>query len=524
MQPRPVNSSSPVLPPADLPQVAYAILQPPDAPWYRRVLDALNPMRLWRGGGASSRRREDPAYPIEPVTPPGIRKLIERRATAEPLRPGGARSSSSDGDAGAIGGNLSPGQRERLVRGVRDRQFKWATRGRTVGRSGESVDQPVDVLFAGPGEPRLPDEVFGRLQWGGLFVCVGVGETAVHRLADAYDNRRGFLLEVPPAPVLPGSLGVRFPGSGHKGFCFAARKTELIQPGDVTERFTYRVYLEPNEAAPAGFVVTKEVPAPDELYYRLSKKYPEVPREDLQNRVHKLIDHVFPTFLTREAAMLKLLQRDLPEAFRDRVPKLLDFEQDGRGFVTRLKMNWLRIEGRPLSQLEFAKQSSELLVALHDDARIMHLDLRLDNFSITQDGVCFLDFGSAVRMGESFEGSPMLNTLFEEMMRTSQIQRMLGKMLEKGRVTSQTIAGVHGKTDKTVDSFYLAVQINKPHGNPDLAHLILHDPGSEQARALAALTAAVLRPKVPGKEEFKSAADLLRGVIRIEQRLAKQAA
>ncbi len=498
-------------------------------PWYRSLLRGLNPLWLLglrgRGGfGVGGRGEgEDPSYPIEPITPPGIRRLIERRATSQPLRPGGFRG-SGEGDATALGSGLSPGGRERLVRAVRDRQFRWATRGRTVGRSGDPITHPVDVLFAGPGEPRLPDEVFHRLQWGGLFVCVGVGETAITRLADAFDNRRGFLLEIPSTPVLPGSLGVRLPGGAPKGFCFAARKTELIQPGDVTERFTYRVYLEPNEEAGGGFVVTKEVPPHDELYYRLSKKYPEVPREDLLARTHKLIDHVFPTFLTREAAMLKLLQRDLPEAFRCRVPKLLNFEQDPRGFVTRLRMNWLRIEGKPLTQIEFAKQAAELLVALHDDARIMHLDLRLDNFSITRDGVCFLDFGSAVRTGETFEGSPMLNTLFEEMMRTSQIQRMLGKMLEKGRVTSQTLASVHGKTDKTVDSFYLAVQINKPHGNPDLAHLIQHDPGSEEAKALAALTAAVLRPKVPGMAEFKTAADILRGVLRIEGKLAKQAA
>jgi len=37
----------------------------------------------------------------------------------------------------------------------------------------------------------------------------------------------------------------------------------------------------------------------------------------------------------------------------------------------------------PIEQIEFARQSADLLRALHDDARVMHLDLRLDNFVIT---------------------------------------------------------------------------------------------------------------------------------------------
>ena len=51
-----------------------------------------------------------------------------------------------------------------------------------------------------------------------------------------------------------------------------------------------------------------------------------------------------------------------------------------------------------------------------------------------------------------------------------------------------------------------------------------YDPDSEQARALSSLTAAILRPKHPDKTEFKTAADILRGIRRIEQRLAAKAA
>ena len=184
-------------------------------------------------------------------------------------------------------------------------------------------------------------------------------------------------------------------------------------------------------------------------------------------------------------------------------------------------MNWMRIGGEPISQLDFAIQSAELLAAIHEQAGVMHLDLRMDNMVITPKGVGFVDFGSACKIGEQVNQSPMLGTLFTEMMRTSQIQRMLGKMIERGHVTNNAIAEVYGKVDKTVDSFYLAVQIAKPHANPELKQLIDYDPESDTAGMLSALTAAVLRPKNPEMMQYKSARDLVRGLRRIERRVNK---
>lgn len=415
---------------------------------------------------------------------------------------------------------LTQRDREKLVKTVMAQGYKADIRGRSVGRSGTpNHHEMVDLLFAGPGEPRLPDEVFQRVRWGGLFVCVGSHEKRIRRLAEDFDGRRGFVIDQPVTPLWGGPLGLRIPGLTQRGWYFAARKVELIQPGDVTDRFTYHVRLARADDQPHGYVVVKEVPEREELEQRLFKKFPDVDRDDLVRRAHKLIDHVFPTFLTREAAILKVLERDLPEGYRSRVPKVLAVDKDEHGFVRRLTMNWLRVGGEPISQLEFARQSAELLCALHDHAGVIHLDLRLDNFVITENGVGFVDFGSSVRMGEQLEQSPMLSTLFEEMMRTSQIQRMLGRMIERGHVTSHSITQVHGKVDKTVDSFYLAVQINKPHSNPDLRELIRFDPESDEAKQLAALTAAILRPKNPDKAHFKTAGDILRGLRRIESKL-----
>ena len=67
---------------------------------------------------------------------------------------------------------------------------------------------------------------------------------------------------------------------------------------------------------------------------------------------------------------------------------------------------------------------------------------------------------SSVPVGENIHGNPMLSTIFEELMRTSQIQRMLYKMKSSGLVTSQVISEAYQRVDKAVDLFYLAVQMN----------------------------------------------------------------
>lgn len=415
-------------------------------------------------------------------------------------------------------------QADRLVAAAQRLWLRHEMVGRLSARAGQSTEgRFVDVLSATPGEPKLPDEAFARLRWGGVFLYVGTNEKSVQNLAESYDAKRGFILEQPVTKIHANVMGMRLPGLTPTGFAFLARKTQLIQPGDFTERFTYHVELTPcakTPNSPDGYVVTKRVPTYDDVVTRLRHKFPDVEVSDLQTRARKLVDHVFPTFLTREAAMLGILQDKLEPRFRSHVPKPLGIQKDKRGFVRTLHMKWMRLGGGPISQLDFAIQSAELLTAIHEQANIMHLDLRMDNMVITPDGVGFVDFGSACKIGEQVSRSPMLGELFNEMMRTSQIQRMLGKMIERGHVTNNAIAEVYGKTDKTVDAFYLAVQIAKPHANPELKQMIKYDYDSPSAKALSALTAAVLRPKNKEMAQYKSARDLLRGIRRIERRVA----
>ena len=150
----------------------------------------------------------------------------------------------------------------------------------------------------------------------------------------------------------------------------------------------------------------------------------------------------------------------------------------------------------------------------------MHLDLRLDNMVITPEGVGFVDFGTSAQIDEDLSGRPVLNSLFMELMQTSEVQKVLSDMLARGEVTSGSLKEVSGKPDKGMDIFYLAVQINHPHFNPELTRLVQYDAMSDEARTLHALSAAVLRPKNPAMSQFKNARDLLRGIKRVERKHA----
>ncbi|MEE9404536.1 MAG: hypothetical protein V3V20_06555, partial [Algisphaera sp.] len=150
-----------------------------------------------------------------------------------------------------------------------------------------------------------------------------------------------------------------------------------------------------------------------------------------------------------------------------------------------------------------------------DTVGVIHLDLRLDNMVLSGGNVCFIDFGSSVRVGENIRRSPMLNSLFEEMMNTSQIQKTMGRMKEKGRITSDVILSAHGKMDRAVDMFYLSLQITHPVTNPELRALIRYRKGSEIANQIKELVAQILRPSEPEKTKFISAADVHQGLVRL---------
>jgi len=377
------------------------------------------------------------------------------------------------------------------------------------------------LVVTDPCRYTAPD-LFRKLRWGGLLVCVSRHRRRIDEMAPAL-CASGFDIEAPRACVRKPLWGLRLPLLSPQAHYIVARKVHLLPPGEYSDRFTYSVRLVHHPAAPDGLpVVLKEVPDLRSVVERLQRKFPQTPVDALERRARKFTEKIFPVFLTRETGILKILQERLPPDYARRVPKVIQTEKDQRGFVRRLWMTWLRNGGRPISQLEFARQSADLLRVIHDVGGIIHLDLRLDNFVITEHGVGFVDFGSAVRENEDISANPLLSGLFQELMRTSQIQRMLYQMTLSGHVTSDIIRRSHQKVDKAVDFFYLAVQFNCPHANPDLVDLIQYDPSCPEAHMLARLTAEILRPADPARPTFRSAKDILHGIERIQLRLAEQ--
>lgn len=383
---------------------------------------------------------------------------------------------------------------------------------------------PVDFLFAADSDPADPDAVFARLRWGGLFVYASRN---AGRVADVVRRfvARGYAVDRPQEWVRRPFLGMRLPLLSPRVHYAVLRKVSLTLPKQISERFTYHVELTRDhvrgpDALP--FVVMKEVPTHDRVVARLRHKFPDASEELVDRRARKFTDKIFPLFLTREAAMLKILERHLSPEYRVRVPRVLDLEQDGRGFVRKMWVNWLRAAppgGKPLTQMQFAFQAADLLRAVHEEAKVIHLDLRLDNFVVTDRGVGFVDFGSSVRFGENIKGNPLLATIFDELMRTSQIQRMLERMTMSGAVTSQVFSDAHGKVDQAVDLFYLAIQVNQPLANGEFLGLVQHDPLSRESLALEGLTERVLKPRDPANPPVRTARDLLRAIELIAERL-----
>jgi hypothetical protein len=143
----------------------------------------------------------------------------------------------------------------------------------------------------------------------------------------------------------------------------------------------------------------------------------------------------------------------------------------------------------------------------------------MDNMVITENGVGFIDFGSAVQTTENIHGNAVLSTLFGELMKTSHIQKMLDRMTTAGSVTSHVIRDAYQQVDKAVDLFYMSMQINQPNSNPDLREMIRYEKYSPEAVMISGLTDSVLRPLDPKHPRLKNAADLLNEVHRIESEL-----
>jgi len=381
-------------------------------------------------------------------------------------------------------------------------------------------DGIVDFIFAGPTDPHMPDDVFGRLRWGGQLIYFSEDPQQIQRLVDTYKNRNEFVIErqdVAEKRSFFSKLAVHFA---------MIRKVRIVPLGDYSERFTYHVELQRHQRANNDYVVMKRLPDIEVVEKRLNMRHPDLSPADVHKRASTFVNTIFPIFLTREAGILKVLEKYMPQQYHGRFPRVVDVEKNERGHVTKLWMTLLRNtmpDNKPLSQLEFALQSVDLMRALHDQAHVIHLDLRLDNFIIGEKGVGFIDFGSAVRIGEDLSKSELLMQMFEQVMTTSQIQKTLGKMSQNGQVTSKVLQSGYRRVDKAVDLFFVALQINTPLKNPDFRFLVKMDENNPMAGLISELTGEIFRPKAPHNPPFKSASDIFKGLKMIEDHLFKGA-
>ncbi len=381
----------------------------------------------------------------------------------------------------------------------------------------------TDYFFATRAEDAQVSDVFEHLRWGGQFVFVSRQPRQVEAVYNQFRHRPEFAVECEPACIREPASLFRFGPLRKRHYYFTARKVLLAAPGVHTDRHSYDVRLHRSRDDRPGdqaYVVLKQTPTLEQAAGRLAQRFPDADDETIQRGARKLVNKVFPLFLTREAAFLKILQRELPREYRKRVPEVIHLEKDERGFVSKLYLKWLRLGGQTLPHLEFAKQAADLLRVLHDKVGIIHLDLRLDNFVITEHGVGFVDFGSAVRVGENVEQSAMLAKLLNEMLSNSQIQRDLYRLVRKGTVTSSLFAGAYQKIDRAIDLFYLVLQMNRPHRNPDFRGLVAYDPATEAARHLSQLSRTILQPPDPDHPPIRTAGELLTSILQVEKRLA----
>lgn len=373
-----------------------------------------------------------------------------------------------------------------------------------------------DFIFA-HGESHNPEDIFTRLRWGGLYVFADPSPAKVRSVAEAF-RARGFLVADEPASIPEGWKW--WPLIRRKLHFVTARKVLHVLRGNVTNRFTFEVQLSmKRETHPSRFVVTKRIPSSEWVINRLRIHAPNAPEEELESKAQWLISDILPVFLTREIGLMKRLHDHLPFEFRDRVPRLVHFERDSRGLVNLLQVNWLRNGGKPISQIDFAIQASEVLAAVHDYAGVAHLDLRQDNMVVTPKGVGIIDFGNSVNEDEDLSKTPSVQKIFADLMHTTQVQKALAHAINTGHVTSPWIKKALHKPDKALDIFFLAYQFITPHDNPDLRDFIIYRPGSDEDVELKKMVHRLYSPGPAEMEKVYGARHLARAIKMIKARL-----
>lgn len=386
---------------------------------------------------------------------------------------------------------------------------------------------PAADLYVAADPTNVPaDELLSRLRWGGLLVTVAPsrGALAARRTAFAGSEwqAEGDPVRLPPWPLKPsGILGPVLGFPGRPAWAQAWRKVRhepFDRPSLYHHSFDVRLHRDPGE--PSGHRVVKQVPSHDQIRRRLARHAEAGGRAmhaDLDRAARKLCNKIFPVFLTREAAFLKIVAEKLAnETQAGHFPRVLDVEKDERGFVRRIDMSWLRLGGAAMSGFDFVRGAAELVDRLHTDAKIAHLDLRLDNFVITDAGVCLVDFGSAVRLGERFDTGGLLDVLLSEMLSASRIHQDLRRLQEGGRVTSRVFDNAYDPPGRAVDLYSLTQNLSQLRHHREFNSLV--SVREDERTSLSRLRRRILRPSpADAFPPVSSVEDLLRVLDRVEE-------
>lgn len=444
--------------------------------------------------------------------------MLRRLTSLLQPAPSDATPGEQPAEAAAFAGVLAPVAERVLVRPADQTRFAQS-------QAQFHISGVRDYEFSTTFHDARPDRVFDRLRWGGQLVFVSTQPREVQQLLGYYRNKPEWLIEhepeslvcprfaklkalsgLPLAGAIPGAIAGAIPGAlrrlllEERAYFFVVRKVLIDPVSRLTAKHSYDVRLvrargkADQRYATDGFVVLKRVPTMEQAIDRLKQTCPGVPPERLGIIAEKLVRKVFPIFLTREAAFLKLLQRDLPPELKIKTPRVMSMESDDKGLVRAMSMTWLRQGGPPISQTVFAQQAAELLRALHEHVGILHLDLRLDNLLVTDDGVCAIDFGSSVRVGEDLSTTTIIETLVREMLQSSQITRDLERQRRKQLIRSEVFADLPYPVSPAFDLFALATNMTRPHDNADFKGLVTHDRDSDEGQRFSRLRKRILKP------------------------------
>jgi hypothetical protein len=368
-----------------------------------------------------------------------------------------------------------------------------------------------DLLVERDATQAHPDTAFDRLRWGGQLAFVSTRSREVDAMLAHYRGREEFHVEQTPQAVYEPWLSALRRLRRRRHLFFVVRKVMLEKTGDLTVRHSHDVRLEPDTTAMAhdGYVVCKRVPSLEQTAERLLKMRPSLSEDEACMLADKLVNKVFPIFLTREAAFLKLLRGRVPGYLQQRVPGFVRMVQDDRGLVRRLDMSWMRLGSRSISLIDFARQAATVLHALHHHAGMLHFDLRLENMVITEQGVGVIDFGSSVLAGEDLGQSKLLHTLHTEMLNASRPAAQLRRMQGAGVVTSGLFDQCYAQRSPAIDLFCLAWSMTRPHANPDFRPLVRMGADDADAQRLQRLQRLVLAPPDPMRPVIRNVRDLL---------------